>query len=88
VSVSKVGGGEVVFTAAAADRCGSWAWSLSGPVAYYRSGGTASTCIDADHSWDTRWNTDLTLPDGTYTVTLTIANTAGSTSGTRSFTMP
>lgn len=88
INVSKVGGGEVVFSAPNASRCGTWSWTLNGPVSSSRSGGSVFSCLLAAPSWDTRSNDELALPDGAYTVTLTIDNGAGSRSSTARFTMP
>ncbi len=88
ITVDKLGGGQAIFTAPSADRCGAWTWSLSGTTFITRSGGSHSTCIGANHSWDTRWNAAWTLSNGSYTVTLTLTNAAGSRSSSQQFSLP
>ena len=85
-----IGGGRVVVEAPNSDRCASATWTVNGPTSYSRSvepppGG----CWDSAHRFDTSWDNGIwTLTPGTYSVSLTLTNVAGSTTSSTSITMP
>jgi hypothetical protein len=66
------------------DRCASSAWVLSGPVSREQSSVAPANCFTAAHEFNSAWY-QLDLTPGSYSISLTLTNEAGSTTSSAAF---